>query len=224
MTEERAGAMRAMNQSVRSYEQLKTEIIAGELDPGAHLNEVQVAERLGVSRTPLREALQRLDREGLVRLVPGRGAFVGELSLPEVRHLFQLREALETHVVRLCARSARCRDFASLAEEFGAHHALLADGAGAARLDDYYELTERLDREIDDVVANPYLARAMEPVRGQLRRLRRIARRSPERMLLSATEHAAVCRAIASGDGDRAAAATALHIGNSLRHILDTTA
>ncbi|WP_239477313.1 GntR family transcriptional regulator [Streptomyces sp. CS147] len=216
--------MKAMNQSARAYARLRGEIIGGELAPGAHLHEVQVAERLSVSRTPLRQALQRLDREGLVKVVPGRGAFVSELSLSDVRHLFQLREALETHAARLCARSARCREFRSLQEEFGHQYTVLADGAGATRLDDYYELTERLDRQIDEVVANPYLTAAMEPIRDQLRRLRRIARRSPERVLLSATEHATVCRAIADGDEDAAAAATALHIGNSLRHILEAGA
>lgn len=213
-----------MNQSARAHARLRAEIIAGELAPGTHLNEVRISERLGVSRTPLREALQRLDREGLVKVVSGRGAFVSELSLADIRHLFQLREALETHAARLCARSARCAEFADLGREFTDRHAVLARGAGPAQLDDYYALAERLDQKTDEVVANPYLTGAMAPIRDQLRRLRRIARRSPERVLLSATEHAAVCRAIADGAEDAAAASTARHLNNSLRHILDTAA
>ncbi|MFI9627983.1 GntR family transcriptional regulator [Streptomyces sp. NPDC052042] len=213
-----------MNQSARAYERLRTEIIDWDLAPGTHLNEIRISERLGVSRTPLREALHRLHRENLVKVVPGRGAFVSELSLYDIRHLFQLREALETHAARLCARSARRADFVDLEREFTGQYAVLAHGVGPLQLDDYYALTERMDQRIDQVVGNPYLTGAMAPTRDQLRRLRRIARRSPDRVLCSAAEHATVCRAVTEGDENGAAAAMALHINNSLRHILDTTA
>src|SRR5262245_45572811 len=77
------------------YEQLRDQILAGDLRPGEVINERTVAESLGSSRVPLREALIELQRDGLVRLVPRRGAFVRTFSAPDVQHLYELREALE---------------------------------------------------------------------------------------------------------------------------------
>ena len=94
-----------VNQSQCAYEQLRDEIVQWELPPGTHLNEVPLAERLSVSRTPLREAVQRLARDGLVTIIPGRGALVAQLALQDVVHLFQMREALEPYAARLCARN-----------------------------------------------------------------------------------------------------------------------
>ncbi|MFF0502125.1 GntR family transcriptional regulator [Streptomyces fimicarius] len=215
-----------MNQSTRAYERLREEIVDWELAPGTHLSEVRLAERLGVSRTPLRQALHQLAGDRLVRMVPGRGAFVMEIALEDVRHLFQLREALETHAARLCARARAPHrtGFRELEREFRERHTALAEAATAARIDDYYALAQRLDEQTDRVAGNPHLASAVHSLRTQLRRLRRIARRTPERLLRSAEEHALICGAIADGDERRAAELTAAHIDNSLRNILEALA
>src|SRR5689334_16840640 len=93
------------NRRELAYAQLKADILDGTLRPGDPLGEVDLATRIGVSRTPVREALQRLAMEGLVTWVPGRGAFVSGLSVPDIVELFQLREALESHSARLAAAS-----------------------------------------------------------------------------------------------------------------------
>lgn len=231
-----------MNHGTRAYERLREEIVEWRLPPGTHLSEIRLADRLGVSRTPLREALHRLAADNLVKVVPGRGAFVTEISLADVRHLFQLREALETYAVRLCARSPRRAGFDELAREFATHHEALARDSHSGRRDDdrghghgrgrdcdreyaydhdaYYALTERLDAHTDRTAANPHLSAAALPLRAQLRRLRRIARGTPERLARSAEEHLLICTAIAEGDESRAAELTASHIDGSLRNIL----
>ncbi|MFE1168113.1 GntR family transcriptional regulator [Nocardiopsis sp. NPDC058789] len=208
-----------MGQGDLVYGRLREEIVEWELPPGTHLNETRLAERLGVSRTPLREALHRLTRDGLVRISPGRGAFVTEIALRDVVHHFQMREALETHAVRLCARAEERSVFAELERRFLEWCSRFEDGSDADDAD-YYALTERLDAEVSEGAANPYLADALTSVRQHLRRLRRIARRTPARMALSAREHALICAAVSEGDEEGAARAASDHVNNSLRHIL----
>ena len=209
-------------QSDRAYDLLRVEIVQWQLPPGTHLSEVKLAERLGVSRTPLREAIQRLARDGLVRINPGRGAIVSEIALQDVVHLFQMREALESYASRLCARRPDRGVFCELRVEFEAQReeftaAARPEGDG---YDDYFSLISRLDDATDRGANNPYLLDALAGLRGHLQRLRQIARRRPTRMLETASEHLAICAAICDGDEAQAAQATAVHINNSLRNIL----
>src|ERR1700733_11927879 len=93
-----------MRASETAYQRLRDEIIQWKLEPGTPLGEVETSLRLGVSRTPLREALSRLIAEGFVRTGPGRTAVVTSLSRRDIVELFELREALETQAARLAAR------------------------------------------------------------------------------------------------------------------------
>jgi DNA-binding GntR family transcriptional regulator len=85
------------------YEALRRAIVERKFDPGEALTEQELSRRFDVSRTPVREALAKLERDGLVRVVPKKGAFVRTLSHDEIRELYQLREALEALAVRLAA-------------------------------------------------------------------------------------------------------------------------
>lgn len=209
-----------MGQGDLVYERLREEIVEWELAPGTHLNETRLAERLGVSRTPLREALHRLTRDNLVRISPGRGAFVTEIVLQDVVYQFQMREALETYAVRLCARAPERSVFAELEEGFHGWEGRFEQQGEAVDDADYYALTDRLDTVVSEGAANPYLADSLVFVRQHLRRLRRIARRTPGRMVLSAREHARICGAVHEGAEGEAALAASEHVNNSLRHIL----
>ena len=98
-----------MRASDKAYEALRTDIVEWRLRPGAVLGEVEQAERLGVSRTPLREALARLVADGLAVQQRGRGAVVSDVSLEHVDDLFALRRALEIESARIAARRAPTR-------------------------------------------------------------------------------------------------------------------
>ena len=87
-----------------AYDALREAITSGALLPGARLREAALAQHFSISTTPVREALRRLDREGLVRLSPNRGAVVAEFDLREILDLFEVREVLECHAVRRAAQ------------------------------------------------------------------------------------------------------------------------
>ncbi|MFC0219498.1 DNA-binding GntR family transcriptional regulator [Pseudochelatococcus lubricantis] len=98
----------------RVYEQLKSMAIQFEFKPGERLNEGDISKRLGVSRTPLREALNRLKTEGFLRFSPGKGFFCRELDAHDIFDLYELRKAIEVAAVRLAVKRARDEDIDDL--------------------------------------------------------------------------------------------------------------
>lgn len=211
---------RAVKASDRAYASLREDIVEWRLPPGTVLGEVEQSERLGVSRTPLREALARLTAEGLASAQRGRGVVVSDISLAHIDELFELREALEAKAAALAAlRGDRAR-FAGLRDRFAAASALLHDDDPQRH--QYYALAAELDAAIDDSIANAYLTQSLEGLRVHLTRVRRLAKDDAARLRQAASEHAAIAGAIADGNAHLAAAATAVHLSNSLQHIKNT--
>ena len=206
-----------MRASDRAYTALRDDIVQWRLQPGALLAEVEQAERLGVSRTPLREALGRLTAEGLTTAGGGRGVVVTGISLADIEELFELRETLESKAAALAAERGDAGTFRTLEAEFRAAPSLLNGSTSA--LEDYYLLVERLDSAIDAASANSYLAQAMRGLRVHLVRIRRLAADDATRLTAAAAEHAAIAEAIALGNPRLAQAATTLHLHRSLSHI-----
>jgi len=202
-----------MRASERAYATLLDEIQTGVLSPGTVLGEVDQSTRLGVSRTPLREALRRLASDGLVAQASARVTVVAGIDVDDIRSLFDLRRALETEAARLAARRGDRGAFLELATEFAA-----VDTADA---DAYYALIARFDSAIDDAVDNAYLSAALRSVRTHLVRVRRMARDNPLRLSASTGEHELIARAIGAGDPELAAHATHVHLHNALTTILE---
>lgn len=200
------------------YRTLKHEILDWELPPGTPLSEPDLAQRLGASRTPIREALQRLAQEGLVRPVPRKGSFVADVSIPDIIELFQMRQALESYAARLAARSDEREGLGEFIPLLNAAREQLGDSQPAAR--DYYALTARMDGAIVALANNGRLAAALEHVWEQAHRARRLARANPDRLLDSTAEHIQIVEAILSGDEVAAAEAAHAHVDNSLDHVV----
>ncbi|WP_137846145.1 GntR family transcriptional regulator [Microbacterium sp. 2FI] len=204
-----------MRASDRAYSTLLDEIQSGSLPPGAVLGEVEQAARLGVSRTPLREALSRLAADGLVAQQSPRVTVVTPIDADDIREIFEVRRALEETAARLAAERGNAAAFADLAREFGD-----ADLVGG--LDAYYAVIARFDRQLDAAVANDYLTAALRGVRTHLVRVRRLARDNPDRLAASVAEHRLIATAIAARDADLAAHATHVHLHNALTNILES--
>lgn len=206
--------------SEKAYRRLRDDILSWRLQPGTPLSEVELAARLGVSRTPLRAALARLALEGLLDTTRGRTGIVPSVDATSVAELFELREALEVHAARLAARRRDPEVFAALAEDFvRAPEVLAANGVDA-----YYEVVAGFDRAIDEAIGNPSMRGALDGVRTHLTRARRLAGDNPARLLRAADEHRLICEAIRDGDEALAASATSVHLRASLNEILATLA
>jgi len=208
-----------MRASEKAYEVLRRDIVEWRMAPGTVLAEVEQSARLGVSRTPVREALARLVADGLAVQQRGRGTVVSEVSMAHLDDLFVLRRALECEAARLACRGPLGGDFAQLAEQFTKAADAFAAGAGSLAPDDYYQLVARLDELIEQAAGNSYLAAALGNLRVHLQRVRRLAKDHPARLRASAAEHAQIARAIAAGDEELAAAATTVHLHQSFQHI-----
>lgn len=203
--------------SDRAYSALRAEILSLSLAPGQLLPEVETAARIGVSRTPLREALSRLAAEGLVVQEGGRGQVIAPIDAGQVRQLFELRLPLDQQAARLAAQRAEPGVFGALAERFAAvPEQLLTDDAERTA---YYALVRELDAALDDAVRNPPLVQALASVRTHLARIRRLAKDDHARLLTAAAEHREIAEAIAAGDAELAASATHLHLHHSLQHV-----
>ncbi|WP_104117509.1 GntR family transcriptional regulator [Arthrobacter sp. B1805] len=207
-----------MRASDRAYFLLRSDIVEWRLAPGELLGEVEQSARLGVSRTPLREALSRLMAEGLAAPHAGRGVVVSPISLEAVTDLFHVRLPLECAAVRLAAVRGNESAFTALAEEFAAAGRLIEGDDGGQ--DAYYALVARLDQEIDDAARNAYLLQAQKPIRTHLARVRRLARNDQDRLLASAREHEQIALALAASNTELAEAAMRVHLLNSLQHLL----
>lgn len=179
---------------------LREAIVTGGLAPGARLSEIQIGVRLGVSRTPVREAFGQLEREGLVVTVARTGAYVREINGRDVEEIYETREALETQAARLAARRLTGVGKARLDERVASLAVAAAHAdeiAYTGELDAFYEL-------LMDLAGNATLRRSYEGLSGPVRRLRRIAMRYPERMAASLEHARAIVAAISSRNEDSA--------------------
>ncbi len=186
-----------------AYQRIEELIVTLRLTPGEAVSEYQLSEQLGIGRTPVREALQRLAREKLVVILPRRGVIVSTINVKEQLRLLEVRREVERLVVRSAAKRASKEEYASFAAL-----ARLFDSSGAAN-DDVEFL--RADRDFNDLcltaARNDFASGAMSLMNGLSRRFWYQHYKQAADLPQTARLHAAIAQAIADADADGAARA-----------------
>lgn len=183
----------------------------GDYAPGARLIETELADRFGVSRTPVREALNRLESEGLAARDQRRGLTVAALDRDQLGELYDLREVLEGFAARLAARRASPAEIEVLREMVAADGAIADDPPALA------QSNRRFHRQIHHASHNRYLNRMLETMRRSLALLSGTTLASPGRGRQSIAEHDAIVAAVEARDEAAAESAARSHIVNAYK-------
>ncbi len=185
-----------MTLTERVYTTIKEAILDLKLEPGSPLVEDELARQLGTSKTPVRDALFTLERDGLVTKIPYKGTYVSEVSLKDATEIFELRAVLEGLAGRLAAHSFEAADFAE-AER-------LLDAADEARLRGDREAASQLGAQFHWLILQQAENRRLKPILAkleeQLRRLRRLSDLRRGRLEKSSREHRLILEALRAGD------------------------
>ena len=193
----------------QAYVELKRLILARVFRPGTFLSERQLSERLEMSKTPIRAALERLEAEGFVSVSPKQGILVRELSLQEIADQFEIRAALEAFVLRRLAGKLTAEQSARLTQNLQQQQAAAADNdpLAASRLDADFHLM------FGEFLGNQEILNVMLRLRDQnFRLINRVLSQNSPRFLPNYEEHAAIAAAVLSGQGDLAAQLLEKHL------------
>lgn len=185
---------------VEVTDRLREMIYERSLPPGERIDELGLSARLGTSRTPLREALKVLAHEGLVRLVPGRGAFVIELSAGEAESLFPVLGLLQSRCAAEAVRRQTPEDIAALDTLL----ASLENAVTGNRLTDYYRAVDGFHERLQTMAANPWLTRSITDLGRFLQMVRTLMPLPENRLRQSMAEYRTLMKAIHRGDADAA--------------------
>ena len=191
----------------QAVEVLRESIVRGELVPGSRITEKAIEQRLGVSRTVVREALRQLESERLIRIQPGVGPVVAELTLDEARQLYEVRAALEATAARLAARNADDQQVAALRSAFDSIPERRPDAIEAllAIKNDFYVA-------LIAASGNHIIGEQLANVQARISQLRAVTLGAPDRQSAMRAELGAVVEAIARRDEEAAYRLSVAHV------------
>src|SRR5215471_6042619 len=194
------------NLTTLAYNSIKEYILDGKMDEDSRLTEDFLSNQLGISKSPIREALNRLEAEGLIRIEPRKGAYLRRLSIDEINELYDLREALEVHVVRTAKLTPAL--LAELRQSLKRQRALLKANDKAH----YIQEDTAFHAKLAQSTQNKYLCSVLENIQNQIWLSRRT---SYDLSSSSAPDyHDAILKALEDSNSDKAQQAMRAHIRN----------
>lgn len=183
----------------RVYEEIKEAIINNTIKPGTMIQERVLAEKLGVSRTPVREALRRLNSEGLIELIPGKGATVTKITIEDIREIMQVREPLECLAVKLAAERIQPQDIKYLED-------MIANWDKEINCSDQINFQSLSTKDIAfheyivEIAGNKRLASILNMLRDQIRRITFLTQDNKARIETSFPQHLKILEALKHKD------------------------
>jgi GntR family transcriptional regulator, rspAB operon transcriptional repressor len=190
------------------YAWLREAILSGHLRPGQALSENELAHQLGVSRTPVREAIIRLENEGLLSVRPQVGTSVAPIDVEAVADVQFLREAVECRTVALAAQRVTPADALELRRQLKEQARIAARGDHAA----FVPLDDRMHQKLVAMAGRPRVWRAVEDAKAQLDRVRFLSLEDPAWLATIHRQHEEIVGRVIAGDADGAVAAMSLHL------------
>jgi len=198
-------------------ERLRDMIIEGRLSPGQRINEGAVGAQLGVSRTPLREAIKTLASEGLVEIQPAKGAIVRKLSAHDLLQILEVLKTLEQLGGRMaCAQASD----ATIAAIKALHDEMMDLYRARTRLD-YFKLNQAIHSAIVAAAGNDVLVEMHATLQARIKRLRFIGNEGPEKWAGAVAEHEEMMAALLKRDAEALAAAIGRHMDSTLVRVRD---
>lgn len=193
------------------YDILREKIVTLRLPPGEPLIEEKLAKRFKVSRTPIREVLNRLNHEGLVELIPQKGAFVARIGFTDAREIFQIREALEGIAAKISASRFTKEEL----DEF-------ESALDTEDLEEAEKVGRKLHQSIVQKAGNKRISGLIDMLRGQIERMYFFARNLPGREKRSLQEHREILQTLKMKNGELAEKVMRKHMVSTLRTVIES--
>ena len=198
------------------FETLRDAIITQVLKPGERLMEIQLADEMGVSRTPVREAIRKLELEGLVIMVPRKGAYVAGVSMKDIHEVYEVRAALEMLAVSLAAERITDEELDALERQvLRESEAEASEDTDEHTLDNIVYIDTTFHDIIYQAANNQRLVQFLNILQEQLQRFRAASLSRPGRSKTALEEHKQIIEALADRNGDLAAKLAKEHIDNA---------
>ena len=193
------------NNSNKAYEFLYNAILSNDLKPGTPISEAEIANKLGLSRTPVREAFKILDKEGLVKQIPNRGTFVVEITVQDIEEIFALRELFEIYALK-----SACKFITDEILDYIENEINSLDNNDSP--EKFYEVDELLHSTIINHSGNSRLINFRNMINSQIMMIRRISSKYPLHFTIAKREHKEIINALRSRDLKKCEALLGSHI------------